>query len=496
MPELAQIRPPSGAGVVDRLLASMLAELTERAPLVDLYEDYYEGRHQLAFLSGPYRRAFAQMLAAVSDNWIPLVISAPTERLHVQGIRAGDVLQAEPAWEIWRRCGLEEDADLVFTEAAKHGEAYLLAERDPLDPRRSRLTTEHPRQFIVRRYPGDRRRLFAALKAWWDPELQEQHVTLWTETSVHRRRRGKDDPWFVPRTDLADDTNALKAVPVGVIVNQPSMMPAHPPTALLAPPHRAPDVAIGLGRSDMADAISTVDQINVLLCDMMVAAEFSAFRQRWATGLQVPTDPQTGAPIEPFKSAVDRLWISENPDSRFGQFDATDLQNYIRGIQDRVQSLASRTRIPPHILMAGMGSFPSGESLRAAETGLVAKVLGKQRAAAPGILSGLRYACQLEGADLPVTAEVDWANPESRVESEFVDSLVKKLSLGVPPQQLWEDYGYSPEQIERFTTLLREARDSGLLAYVSPQNGLPAPATETPSTPANDQSDQRDLTDG
>lgn len=486
--ELAPLRAPTDAGIVDVLIASMLAELDERAPLVDLYEDYFEGRHKLTFLSGPYRRAFAQMLAAVSDNWVPLIISAPTERLHVQGVRAGDEIQAEAAWTIWRRNGMEEDSDLAFTEAAKHGESYLLAERDPLDPRVARLTTEHPRQFIVRRAAGDRRRLVAALKAWFDPDAGEQHVTLWTPESIHRRRRAPGDPWFSPRTDLADDRNELRRVPVGVLVNEPAMMPSYPPTALLAAPHRAPNVAVGLGRSDMADAISTVDQINVLLCDMLIAAEYAAFRQRWATGLQVPSDPDTGKPIEPFKSAVDRLWISTSPDTRFGEFGATDLANYIRAIQDRIQSLASRLRIPPHILMAGMGSFPSGESLRAAETGLVAKVVAKQRGYAPGILAGLGCACELEGVELPVAAEVDWANPESRVESEYVDSLVKKLSLGVPPQQLWEDYGYSPEQIERFARLLREASDSGLLAYLKPAPGLPAPATgdqapQTPPTP-------------
>ena len=53
-------------------------------------------------------------------------------------------------------------------------------------------------------------------------------------------------------------------------------------------------------------------------------------------------------------------------------------------------------------------------------------------------------------------AEVDWSPAESRSESEFVDSLVKKFSIGVPVQQLWEDAGYSPQQIARFRAMLRE----------------------------------------
>lgn len=481
--ELQPVQMPTDASPVDRLMVSMLAELDFRAPLIDLFEDYYEGRHGLSFVTGPYRRAFGQMLSAVSDNWIPLIITASTERMHVQGIRTAEGgTSADDAWAIWRRSGLEEDADLAFTEASKCGESYILAERDPFDPRQARITTEHPRQFIVRREPSDRRRLRAALKVWWDEEADEQHLTMWTPDAIYRRRRSRNQPWFDGRTDAANDTNQLGRVPVGVIVNQPSMLPARPPLALMVPPHNAPDAWIGLGRSDEADAIPTVDQINLLLCNMLVASELSAFRQRWATGLAVPRDPTTGNPIEPFKAAVERLWISENPDTKFGEFTPTDLTNYIKAIESRIQSLASRSRTPAHYLMAGMVTFPSGESLRAAETGLVAKVGGKQRSAEPGILTGLSCACEIEGVALPDTAQVDWMPSESRAEAEFADSLIKKLSLGVPPQQLWTEAGYSPEMQQEFVVMLADAKASGLLDYVKPEPGQPTLATTAPAS--------------
>jgi hypothetical protein len=37
-----------------------------------------------------------------------------------------------------------------------------------------------------------------------------------------------------------------------------------------------------------------------------------------------------------------------------------------------------------------------------------------------------------------------------------VDSLVKKLAIGVPKEQLWADAGYSPQQIGRFKAMLLE----------------------------------------
>ena len=61
------------------LLQSMETELLARRPLVDLYEAYHEGRHQLGFMTEKFRATFGHMLAAVNDNWMPLVIRARIE---------------------------------------------------------------------------------------------------------------------------------------------------------------------------------------------------------------------------------------------------------------------------------------------------------------------------------------------------------------------------------------------------------------------------------
>ena len=43
-------------------------QLAQRRPLVDLYGDYYDGRHRLSFASSKFREVFAEMLAAVNDR--------------------------------------------------------------------------------------------------------------------------------------------------------------------------------------------------------------------------------------------------------------------------------------------------------------------------------------------------------------------------------------------------------------------------------------------
>lgn len=468
-------------------------ELSYRMPLVELYEDYFEGRHRLNFVTSKYRETFAQMLAGIADNWIPLIISAQVERLRVQGFLFGEDRKSDDeAQRIWRANDMGTDAPLAFTEAAKHGEAYLLVWPDrPIQrpgifgrffQRRSeglpRITIEHPGQVVVRREPGDRRRRAAALKRWQEDDGTLM-ATLYLPEETHRFQRKKDTGSWEARDGVAPSSpNPLGVVPMVPLVNDPHAMPCKPPTALTLKPHGVPsDASIGYGRAEQADAISTVDQINKLLCDMIVASEVAAYRQRWATGLDIEPDEESGESQEPFKAAVDRLWYTPNENARFGDFEASNLENYTKAIEQRIQSLAARTRTPPHYLL-GRVVNASGDALKAAETGLASKVKGRQPPAASGLVEAIQIAfawMENDRADEP--GQVSWGHAESRSESEFVDSLVKKLSIGVPMEQLWEDAGYSPEQIKRFKRMLEE--QAQLAGEIEP----PDPAEEPPPEP-------------
>jgi hypothetical protein len=444
------------------------AEMNRRQTLIWLQEDYFAGRHKMTFASSAFREAFGQMLAAISDNWIPMVIGASCERLKPQGFRFGDDSGGDSeAWRIWQENQLDADGSLAFTESSKHGESYLLVWPNTEDKpkgtfgrffsKRSvepvpRITVEHPAQMIVARKAGDRRLRSAALKRW-EEDTGEIYATLYLPDSIHYFVR-KDTGWAERRPAGA---NKLGIVPVVPIVNDPQMLPCFPATAITQLPHGVNTYAhVGLGRSDMADIISTVDQINKLLSDMMVASEVAAFKQRWATGLEVPED-EDGNPIQPFKAAVDRLWITDAPDAKFGEFQATDLSNYTQAIEQRIQSLAARTRTPPHYLL-GQITNVSGDALKAAEAGLASKTNGKKVSYGEGLEEAMRLAFAWMDDDraTDLSAEVVWAPSEARSEAEYVDSLVKKMAIGVPKEQLWADAGYSPQQISRFKTMLLE----------------------------------------
>jgi len=126
-------------------------------------------------------------------------------------------------------------------------------------------------------------------------------------------------------------------------------------------------------------------------------------------------------------------------------------------IEVLIQHIAAQTRTPPHYLLGQSGNFPSGESLKATETGLVAKVKRKQVSFGETWEEAMRIAFAFRGDDMRAgafDAECVWHDPESRSEGELVDALLKMKELSVPLEALWERWGVSPQEIKRWSKLI------------------------------------------
>lgn len=490
-------------------------QLDRRVPTLTKLNDYYEGRHPLLFASEKFREAFGGMFAPLADNWCQVVVDAVEERLNVEGFRFpadGALGEAdEDAWRIWQENGLDAESQIAHTEALVCDESYAMVWVGE-EPDTPQITIEHGTQMVVARDPANRRRILAALKRWVDEDefiranlyLPDQILkfrskqaavtvqsdqlrtgTLGTDfasTTLLSPGLGGDGTLtailnagpdqfveFSIHDELQHEDNPWNVVPVVPISNRPR---------LLLP-----------AQSELRSVIPLQDAANKLLADMLLSSEYGAFRQRWVTGLDIPVDPQTQEPLEPFKAAVDRLFISENPETRFGDFPQTDLTNFVQAIEMVVQHVASQSRTPPHYFYLA-GQFPSGESIKAAETGLVAKARRKMRHFGEAWENTMRLAFRIAGDEAKAnaaSAETIWGDPESRTESEHIDALTKKATIGVPQQQLWEDAGYSPQQIERFRDMQKEqAKQQAELAkelFGTPMVGMP-PAPGAPGAPA------------
>jgi hypothetical protein len=72
----------------------------------------------------------------------------------------------------------------------------------------------------------------------------------------------------------------------------------------------------------------------------MAMQDQGAFKAMWATGLKIPRDPVTGEPVEGFLKAINRMFINENPDGKYGQLEAEDIKQMLEAVRDDVADCA------------------------------------------------------------------------------------------------------------------------------------------------------------
>lgn len=435
---------PATYGTPDFWRATLEKQLSARSRELQRYDDYYTGKHPLRFASEKFRKAFGLMFREFADNWMEIVVDVCADRLNVEGFRlASDEVQGDDAaWAIWQRNGLDAFSEIAHTEALINGESYALVwpGKDG-----AAITIEHPLEMIVAVEPETQIRS-AAFKKWIGDDGYG-YSTLYLPDGLYKYRTrtkmrstaSKAD--WVPR-DVPGETwplkNPLGVVPVIPLRNKPRLLAGY--------------------ESELKRVTPIQDAVNKLVTDMLVASEYYAFRARWATGLEIPTDPLTRKPIEDLKMAADRVWLSPDPQSRFGEFGQTDLGNYVKAIEMFVQHIASQTRTPPHYF-ALQGQFPSGDAIKSAETGLVAKVKRKARHFGEAWEEVIRLAFLVEGDATKagiMDSEVIWADFETRSEAELADALLKQQMIGVPDEALWRRAQYSPTEIKEFKRMREE----------------------------------------
>jgi hypothetical protein len=467
-------------GSLEWWLARLGRRLDDRRVPMTKYEDYYAGQQPLAFASAKFRQAFGDRFPAFSSNFMALVVDAHRERLHVQGIRIGDAPEGDAdAWRWWQANRLDAESQKAHTESLVKGVAYALVWPDPLTGA-PEVTIESPLQVVVETEPGKSWKRRAALKRWLDDEGRYR-AELYLPDGIYKFRSIQRSDWFSSpswssaalwQRDQPDGEswpvpNPLNVIPIVPIANRPRLT--------------------GDGQSEIAMVMSNQDAINKLRADALISSEFASFRQRWIIGMDIPVDPETGQPVEPFRSAVDRLWMVPPPDPddpnppkvEFGEFEQTDLAPIYAGIDTEVQHLGAISRTPYHYLLPQSGQPPSGESLKSSETGLMAKVADSMlnKGESWEEVFRLNFLFRGDPRANDTAAEIIWKDPESRTEAVHTDALVKHKSLGIPDEILWEGLGYSPQQIARIKRLIADAPPL--------QSAGPLPATLQPPAGAD-----------
>lgn len=413
---------------------------------------YYKGDQDLAFATPKFKNAFGSLFREFALNLCPAVCDAVRDKLKVENFQVedGDTQLPKEAWKIWQMNRMGVRSGEVHKEAVKNGDAYVIVW---VDPTNNKQVTIYPQKaqnctvFYDEETPG--KILFAA-KAWLT-DAKRTRLNLYypdrTERYISQQKTENGLP----------EANALIPVPDAepIIKNPYGIVPVF---------HFANNSDIGsFGESELANAMPIQDALNKSVLDMLVAMEFASYRQRWASGIEIEYDDE-GKAIPPFTAGIERLWISESPEAKFGDFEAADLEKFLKVKADFRVDMACVTGTPLYYFMLTSGDAPSGESLKKSETRFINKVRDRQESFGQVWEDVMAFALAIEGKK-DVRLFADWEDPAPIDEKDKLGNIVIKQEIGISDEQALIEAGYGESDIAKMLEAKQAKADAAINAF-------------------------------
>ena len=413
---------------------------------------YLAGDQDLPYAPRGARAEYRVLARKSITNWLPLVSDTFAKGLWVDGYRPARSADNAAPWSFWQANGLDARQSIAHRGALEYGAAYVLVLPG---------TGETP---VIRPLSPLRTRALYA-----DPDDEFPALAL------VRGGTTIDGGVLYDVLDASEVTRVV--VPKGT--GRPELVASTEHPLGVAPLVRFRDRLDGDARGIIAPLHALQDRINEAVFSLLIAIQYASFRQRWATGLAIPVDdqatlpdgrpnPNYGKPIEPFQAAVDRLWVSDSPEARFGDFAQTDTSGHLRAYESAVRTLAAIAQTPPHVLLGDLVNL-SADALAAAEASTQRKLSEYETIFGEAWEQTLRLAALAAGdrtSAADTASQVRWRDTEARSLAATVDALGKIAQmLSVPAEGLWERIpGVTDGDLERWRELAGRADGMALLA--------------------------------
>lgn len=445
-----------------KLAELCLATIKKDADATRLLDDYLAGRHNPVYVPDHSDAEFMAIAKRSPLNMIPLIVNSVTQVCYVDAIRHSRQLEKSPEpseglppeMVVWQRNRMDSRQLLLVRAFATHGMVYTV------------VTPDLRGESHIGIYSA------AQATALFDDPVNDVDARcgmVITKGNSEGFVAGR----FYDETDVYDVVAAKKGL-----------------TVTLVGPHGASRCPISRGVLNMdldgavtglvGPVIETQDQINQTSFDGLTTQSWGAFKVRTATGMVAPVRrwsrseidyawpepspdaspkelsdysdrPNVGDPVLdengqemplPVGMSQKRALIAEDPDTKFGTLDATDLGPYLAALGDRIKYLAAQSQTPPTYFMGEMANL-SAEALTAAEISKTRRDNAIRMALGDLFERTLQLAMEIEGeADRAgdVGTEIVWADTDPRSLAATVDALGKMVEmLGVPPSAAWEE---------------------------------------------------------
>lgn len=399
--------------------------LIKKQPSQTDYWRYYLGDQPVVYANERLQEVFRGVLVRFTENWCGVVIDSLKDRITLDGFSGPDSAQ-ELLDELWMRNEMNLESDDIHEAALVTGEAYLVIWPD--ETGKVEMYYNDPRLCQVF-YQADKPRIPRMAAKLWSGDDDLARITLYypdrLEYYISSSKADSITSAAAFRPDESIYANGVAPNPYGVI-----------------PVFRFTTRRQGIG--DLQDVVPIQNGINKLLTDMMVAAEYGAFKQRWVI---------SNSDVDNLRNAPNEIWNVPAGDgmgqaTSVGEFSATDLNNYLSSIEHLAGDISRITRLPKHYFYA-QGGDPSGEALIAMEAPLTRKANQRIERFTSTWQKAMAFACQVAGVVIdpveisPIYQPVETVQPRTQAEIRLLN-----VQAGIPLVTTLRREGWSEQELE------------------------------------------------
>ena len=359
------------------------------------------------------------LLALSKTPWLGLVVTTIAQTLYVDGYKSPASRTNIPGpWATWNANGMDVRQLAIHRGTIGYGYAYetVLPGKAPTGEKRAVMRGVSPkRMYAVYEDPGADEWPELAMKI----EPQRGGIILIKVLDgqlVHRMTRTSQDKWEY----LDFQVHGADVCPVVRFTNQLDLEGNTP--------------------GEVEPFIPIASRIDKTEYDRLSVQHYNSWKVRTIAGMTDFADSEEEANRKKLKLRQEDFLVAEDPNTKFGTLDETQLGGFIEAADADRESLAAVTQLPSHLLTGKLVNL-SAEALAASRASLTQKGYERKVSLGAAHSQALRLAAKLDGdieAAQDVFARVTWQDAEVRSLAQAVDALGKAATLlGIPKQFLW-----------------------------------------------------------
>jgi len=368
---------------------------------------YYNGDQPLQYSHERLRQVFSRSSVKFIQNWCGVVINSVLDRLIMKGWddpddRINTILDIH-----YKEQKLNIASREIHANALATGNGFLMMD---LIEGKVRLYPNSPEQVAVF-YQEERPEIMRfGIKVWYDYIEKTTYANLYYPKSIEKYQS----------PSAPSESSAFKIIEIK------------------ANPFKRIPIIHFKAENSLANIITIQDAINKLFSDMMVTAEFNAFRQRWMI---------TNADISSLTASPQSIMqipkgTSDEEGTQVGEFEAADLNKFLEAMDKLANSIAVISRIPKHYFVQ-TGSAISGEALIAMEAPLIKKVQVQASTLSQG---WNEVALELGGTFNTI---VKWDEFKTQQPNTMTEAMSKQVQMGIPLITVLKRNGWGLDEINQ-----------------------------------------------